>query len=121
MKVTVNDCLGLEAFSPSILAAGKRNIGNRVRSVSVMDASNVETALKNNGVREQIVLTSFYGMTGREKLQCEVVKGLAKAGVSALVVFHVEKGLTGADGEVIETAEQVGLPLIVIPKNNKAE
>lgn len=66
MKVTVNDCLGLEAFSPSILAAGKRNIGNRVRSVSVMDASNVETALKNNGVREQIVLTSFYGMTGRE-------------------------------------------------------
>lgn len=121
MKVTVNDCLGLEAFSPSILAAGKRNVGNRVRSVSVLDASNVETALKNNGVREQIVLTSFYGMTGREKLQCEVVKGLAKAGVSALVVFHVEKGLTGADGEVIETAEQVGLPLIVIPKNNKAE
>ena len=38
-----------------------------------------------------------------------------------LVIFHVEKGLTGADSEVIETAEQVGLPLIVIPKNNKAE
>ncbi len=59
-------------------------------------------------------------MTGKEKLQCEVVKGLAKEGVSALVIFHVEKGLTGADSEVIETAEQVGL-LIVIPKNNKAE
>ena len=86
-----------------------------------MDAANVETAIKNNGVREQIVLTSFYGMTGKEKLQCEVVKGLAKGGVSALVIFHVEKGLTGADSEVIETAEQVGLPLIVIPKNNKAE
>ena len=49
------------------------------------------------------------------------IRDRAKAGVSALVVFHVEKGLTGADGEVIETAEQVGLPLIVIPKNNKAE
>ena len=110
MKITVNDCLSLESFSPSILAAGKRNIGNRVRSVSVMDAANVETAIKNNGVREQIVLTSFYGMTGKEKLQCEVVKGLAKEGVSALVIFHVEKGLTGADSEVIETAEQVGLP-----------
>lgn len=121
MKITVNDCLSLEAFTPSILAAGKRNIGNRVRSVSVMDATTVETALKNNGVREQIVLTSFYGMTGKEKLQCEVVKGLAKEGVSALVIFHVEKGLTSTDSEVIETAEQVGLPLIVIPKNNKAE
>ena len=121
MKITVNDCLSLEAFTPSILAAGKRNIGNRVRSVSVMDATTVEIALKNNGVREQIVLTSFYGMTGKEKMQCEVVKGLAKEGVSALVIFHVEKGLTSTDSEVIETAEQVGLPLIVIPKNNKAE
>ncbi len=121
MKITVNDCLSLEAFSPSILAAGKRNIGNRVRSVSVMDAVDAETAVKNNGVREQIVLTSFYGMHGREKLQCEVVKGLAKEGVSALVIFHVERGLTGTDSEVIETAEAVGLPLIVIPKNNKAE
>lgn len=121
MKITVNDCLSLEAFSPSILAAGKRNINNRVRSVSVMDAANVETALQNNGVREQIVLTSFYGMAGKDKVQCEVVKGFAKAGVSALVVFHLENGLTSVGSEVIETAEQVGLPLIVIPKNNPAE
>jgi hypothetical protein len=60
-------------------------------------------------------------MTGKEKMQCEVVKGLAKAGVSALVVFHLENGLTSVGSEVIETAEQVGLPLIVIPKNNPAE
>jgi len=121
MKITVNDCLGLDAFSPSILAAGKRNIGNRVRSVSVMDATTVETAIRNNGVREQIVLTSFYGMIGKEKMQCEVIKGLAKAGVSALVVFHLERGLTSTDSEVIETAEQIGLPLIIIPQNNTAE
>lgn len=121
MKITVNDCLSLETFSPSILAAGKRNIENRVRSISVMDATTVETAIKHNGVREQIVLTSFYGMTGKESMQCQVVKGLAKEGVSALVIFHVEKGLTGADSAVIETAEQVGLPLIIIPHNNKAE
>jgi len=121
MKVTVNDCLSLEVFTPSILAAGKRNIGNRVRSVSVMDASTLETAIKNNGVREQMVLTSFYGMKNKEKLQCEVIRGLAKEGVSAVVVFHVEKGLTSTDSEVLETAEQVGLPLIVIPQNNNAE
>ena len=121
MKITVNDCLSLDAFSPSILAAGKRNVGNRVRSVSVMDAATVDLAIKHNGVRAQIVLTSFYGMEGKEKLQCEVVKGLAKEGVSALVIFHVERGLTDTDSEVVETAEQVGLPLIIIPKNNPAE
>lgn len=121
MKITVNDCLSLEAFTPSILAAGKRNIGNRVRSVSVMDAADAETCIKQSGVREQVVLTSFYAMQGKEKVQCEVVKGLAKEGVSALVIFHVDGGLTGVSKKLTETAEQAGLPLIVIPKNNPAE
>lgn len=121
MKITVNDCLSLEAFTPSILAAGKRNVENRVRSVSVLDAGTLEGAVAHNGIREQIVLTSFFSMAGKEKLQCEVVKELAKEGVSALVIFHVERGLTGAYSTVIEVAEQVGLPLIIIPDNNKAE
>lgn len=121
MKITVNDCLSLDAFTPSILAAGKRNVENRVRSVSVLDTGTVDGAVKHNGVREQIVLTSFYAMAGKEKLQCEVVKELAKEGISALVIFHVERGLTGAYSSVIETAEQVGLPLIILPETNTAE
>lgn len=121
MKITVEDCLKLEAFSPSILAAGKRNIGNRVRSVSVLDATDLDTALKEQGVKERIVLTSFYGMKGKEDLQSQVVKGLAKAGAAALVVFHVKKGLTDTDSQVVETAEKSGLPLIVIPGTNSAE
>ncbi len=59
MKITVNDCLSLESFSPSILAAGKRNIGNRVRSVSVMDAANVETAIKITGSGNRLFLHHF--------------------------------------------------------------
>ena len=59
MKIAVNDCLSLEKMTPSILAAGRRNIGNRVRSVSVMDATDAERAVAENGVKEQLVLTSF--------------------------------------------------------------
>ncbi len=121
MKITVNDCLSLDAFRLSILAAGKKNLENRVRSISVMDAKSVDVALKNNGVKEQIVLTSFYAMEQDEVMQCEVVEGLAKKGVSALVVFHMEKGLTGVNNSVIETAENAGLPLIIIPENNTVE
>ena len=121
MKVTVNDCLSLEAFTPSILAAGRRNIGSRVRSLSVMDAGNIEKALEENGVKEQLVLTSFSGMKSNEEERCEIIKGLAKEGVSALVVFHMENGLISVGSTVIETAEQVGLPLIVLPQNNPAE
>jgi hypothetical protein len=121
MKITVSDCLKLDAFNPSIVAAGKRGLSNRVRSVSVMDAVDLKTAVENNGVREQMVLTSFYGMKGNEALQTEVVRELAKCGVSALVVFHAKNGITAADADILEAAESMALPLILIPNGNESE
>ena len=83
MKVSVNDCLSLEAFVPSILAAGRRNIGNRVRSVSVMDASSINDAVTENGVKEQLVLTSFAGISSNAE-KAQVVKALSGAGIAAM-------------------------------------
>ena len=65
MKITVKDCLELDIFKNCKIVAGKRNLENSVRTVSVMDAADVETAVANNGVREQVVLTSFYAMKKR--------------------------------------------------------
>lgn len=121
MKITVKDCLSLDAFNPSFVAAGQRNLSNRVRSVSVMDAADLDTAVKNNGVKEQLVLTSFYGMSGKERLQAEVVRELAKCGISGLVVFHAINGITADDRVIIDTAETLGLPFILIPVENTAE
>lgn len=121
MKITVNDCLNLEAFSQSIVAGGKRNINNRVRSVSVLDATDVETALKQSAAKEQLVLTSFYGIGADPKKQCKIVEGLAREGASGLVVFHVEKKSPLFKGEVSEAATQAGLPLIFIPADSKVE
>ena len=39
MKVTVKDCLQLESFRKCIVVAGERSTDNRVKSVSVMDAT----------------------------------------------------------------------------------
>ena len=82
MKVAVNDCLSLECMTPSILAAGRRNVENRVRSVSVMDAQDLETALKENGVKEQLVLTSFSGIEDNESVRRDIVTALGDAGVA---------------------------------------
>ena len=121
MKITVRDCLELDAFKPCIVAAGRRNLDNVVRSVSVMDAGDVLTAVENNGVRDQIVLTSFYAMKDDVGMQAEVVRGLANCGIAGLVVFHAKNGITADDAETVEVAEAVGLPLMIIPNGNKAE
>ena len=118
MKITVKDCLELDVFRNCKIVAGKRNLENGVRTVSVMDAADVDTAVANNGVREQIVLTSFYAMKNDSLKQAQTVKGLAACGIATLVVFHV-KDMEGVDyAQTIEIAEAMGTPLIFIPEES---
>lgn len=118
MKITVKDCLELDVFRNCKIVAGKRNLENGVRTVSVMDAADVDTAVANNGVREQIVLTSFYAMKNDSLKQAQTVKGLAACGIAALVVFHV-KDIEDVDyTQTIEIAEAMGTPLIFIPEES---
>lgn len=121
MKTTVSDCLGLDAYSGSVLAGEKRNTSNRVRSVSVMDARDAETAVKQCGVKDQMVLTSFYGMEDDENTQRCVVEGLAEKGVSALTVFHASRKSALIRGHLDDIGLKVGLPIIFIPDDTKAE
>lgn len=121
MKITVNDCLSLDAFSGGILIGGKRNTDNRVRSVSVMDAQDAETAIEHCGKREQLVLTSFYGMENNPDMQKQVVEGLAQRGASALAVFHVAKKSPFSKGKLDEIGQDAGLPIILIPAETKVE
>ena len=83
-----------------------------------MDAQDPETAEKENGIKEQLVLTSFSGLGDDEHAREEIVKRLAKAGVSAIVVFRQSNGLTSIGESVVKTAEEYGLPLIVLPREN---
>ena len=121
MKITVKDCATLDVFKPCVIASGNRNLSNQVRSISVLDATDSKTAIKNNGVKDQLVLTSFYGMKGDVKSQVKVVRALADKGISGIVLFHSEQGVTPENAPVVEAAEAVGLPIIVLTSGNKAE
>ena len=46
MKVSVKDCLQLEAFRKCIVVAGEKHMDRRVKAVSVMDAATAEEAVK---------------------------------------------------------------------------
>ncbi len=119
MKVTIEDCLKLDSFKASQVVAGKRNISNRVKSISVMDSRTIEDAVRCNGIRDQLVLTSFHTMPGMVALQAQLIKQLGKSGIGGLVVFR-SQGLTKSDRVVVDAAEEVGLPLIVMSPKNKA-
>ena len=119
MKVTVRDCLQLESFRQCIVVAGDRNLDNRVKTISVLDAATVEDAKNFNGNPEEMVLTSFSGMKDNRSLQCETVRALAKSGIAAMAVFQKGNRDMQVPKELINAADEAGLPLLIMVDSQK--
>ncbi len=119
MKITVKDCLELDVFKNySKVVAGKNGLNKKVKTVSVLDAGDVETAIKNNGFKEELVLTSFYAMSGETELQKETVRALSKENISGLVLFNIKSIKDSNDyQDLIDLANDEGLPLIFFEEN----
>lgn len=121
MKVTVKDCLQLDSFRKCIVVAGEKNMDNRVKAVSVMDASTPAEALACNGNSGTMILTTFAGMKNDVKAQCETITELAKAEVPAIVVFQREKSTKPVDKEVTSAADAAGIPLLIMVDGEKTD
>jgi len=117
MKICLNDCLKLDAFRLSRVVACADELDKRVRSVSVLDEYDVGMGIERNGVEDQMVITHFWLYRDDVEAQKTAVRGLGKKGISALVVFLNEKGLTDVSEEVKKAAEEVKLPIITIEDN----
>ena len=74
MKVTVKDCLQLDVFKQCVVVAGESKLDNRVRTVSVMDDSTVDEAIKHCGKKDEMILTTFAGMKKDIEAQQEVIR-----------------------------------------------
>ena len=119
MKINVNDCLKLDAFRGASVVACKENCDRRVRSVSVLDEDDLGMGVERNGVKEQMVITHFWTSKDDAKAQAEAVRELGSKGISALVIYLNDKGVTSVAPETIEAAISVGLPIITISDNGK--
>ncbi|MEE0516916.1 MAG: PucR family transcriptional regulator ligand-binding domain-containing protein, partial [Anaerovoracaceae bacterium] len=90
MKITFRDCLQLSVLSRGAVVAGEKNLDNRVKNISVLDASCPEEAVLYNGKPEELILTAFSGMKKNTEMQVETIKELAKTGVAGIVILQRE-------------------------------
>ena len=114
MKVTVADCLELNAFENAEVLAGKDNLLNDVKAISVLDIKDSEDFKLKTGCKSEILLTGFLGCRDDADMQCKIIEKLAEEDCAALVVYYVGKAFKTLAPKVIEKAEQVMLPLIVM-------
>ena len=117
MKITINDCLKLDAFRGSRILSCKDECSRRVRSVSVLDEYDLDMGVERNGLKDQMVITHFWSSRDNIAAQKKAVSDLGKKGISALVIYLNDRGVKAVDPEVIVAAEEARLPLITIADN----
>ena len=113
MKVTVADCLELDAFAKAKVVAAKVNLTNEVKSISVLDASSEDELCFYEGDKTEILLTGFAGVQEDADAQCRILHHIATRGYAALAVYHSG----GLSPKLIEAAEREMIPLIQMPKD----
>ncbi|MGI6766568.1 MAG: PucR family transcriptional regulator [Lentihominibacter sp.] len=112
MKVTVANCLELEAFTDAEIIAGKKGLKNEIKTISVLDVCGASDMDLIETARTGLLLTSFTDVRDDVDGQCRIVKEIAERGCAGLVVCNIGRVVKELDDKVISTANNTGLPLI---------
>ena len=115
MSITVRDCLSLPSLSAAKLVAGHQGLDSVVKTISVIEFDDYEDDFF---VPDEIVITSFYSVKGDVDEQCRILEHSKKSGDVAVVLFYSDIIMNGIDSRLLDTANRICLPLIVLPENN---
>lgn len=120
MSVTVRDCLSLPSLCTCKVMAGEKGLDNIVSNISAVEFGEFDDA-ENNGffVTNDLSVTSLYCARGDVDLQCSIIRNSKESGGAGLVLFYAKDILGGVNRRLIETANQIDYPLIVLPEEDR--
>lgn len=114
MSITVLQAIQLEGLKACRVLAGSRNLGNEIEKVNILEAVINSQWEKDWGAyRHQFVLTTFNVVKDDIPRQKSILGSLHRGGCAALVFQPTI--IPSLPAEVIQYADELGLPLIEIP------
>jgi DNA-binding PucR family transcriptional regulator len=115
MSITVRDCLNLPSLSAAKLVAGHQGLDSIVKTISVIEFDDYKDDFF---VPDEIVITSFYSVKDDVDEQCRFLEHSKNSGDVAVVLFYSDIVMHGIDSRLLDTANRIRLPLIVLPEDN---
>ena len=124
MSVTVADLLKLPSLRNARVAAGKGGLKKPVLSISVLeyaDPNPIQDELFQNVefYGSEIVITGFMNIPRDVEAQCVNVRRLAAVGEVGLILFYVGVFMPKVDQALLDLADELDFPLIVMPEHQK--
>lgn len=115
MSVTVRDCLNLPSLSAARLVAGHKGLDSEVRTISVLEFDDEDDDFY---VEDELIITSFYSVKDNVNEQCRILEHSKRSGDVGVILFYSDIIMHGIDSRLLDTANNLNLPLIVLPENN---
>ncbi len=115
MSITVKDCFALPSLSGGTLIAGHHGLDEIVTRISVLEYdAGVEQESSKLFTYNELLISSFYSLKDDVTAQCKSLRYFKETGNVGLVLLYVGDILTAIDPLLIETANQIDLPLFLV-------
>lgn len=116
MAITVSDCLRLPSLREAKVVAGHKGLNKFVTTVSVLEYAKRYALAKEYFLGNELILTGFISVKDNIEDQCEALRRLHEVGEAGVVLYYVGCFLPELHPALIETADELGFPLIVMPE-----
>ncbi len=112
MDFRVKDAIKLEPLKKGKVVAGHGGLNKIVKNVSVIEIPEATKWLKGN----ELFISAFYSIAKDVETQKKVIKNHAKHNGSGIIICHLGVWLKEIHPEVIELANKLDFPIIVVPQ-----
>lgn len=115
MSITVSDCLKLPALREATLVGGAEGINRTVTAVSVIEYPDINSISSDIVVGNELLISALVCIKDDVDQQCKLLRHLYSLGEACLVLYYVGIFIPKLDQRLIDTADELGFPLIAMP------
>lgn len=118
MSITVRECLKLPSLRNAEVLAGHAGLDQYISTVSVLEYAKTFAMANPLFLGNEIILTAFISIKDDVDAQCEAIRRLHAVGEAAIVLYYVDYYMENVDQKLVQVANELDFPLIVMPRND---
>lgn len=116
MPITVRDCLKLPTFASAIVAAGETGLDHRVDTITIAEIiPDSDDVFKQYAHPNELTISAFASIANNPELQLRTIRRSAASNGAGLVLFYVGVYLKELSQEILDLANELSYPIIVMP------
>ena len=117
MSVTIAECLQLPALREAKCIAGHKGLNQAISTVSVLEYARISAMADQLFLGGELIITAFASVKDSVEEQCTAIQRLHDVGEVGMVLYYVGVFVPRIDQKLIDIADQLDFPLIIMPPN----